>query len=345
MLAGVRKLLSPGRLGVAGLVLAAVVAGVLLLVPASGTYIFLPNEPHAVGPLVTVEGERRRSDGGGIYYLDVIVRRPSLLERLFPGVREGSSLVPEEAVNPTGVSDTARREGSRREMTRSQSVAAAVALRELGYKVIARPVGALISDVVPDAPAAGKLQPTDIVVAVDGAKVLTPGDLRRLLRRVEPGQAVTLTVRRGTTTLRVKLETIADPREPGRPVIGVIPDQAADIRLPIEVEIDTGDVGGPSAGLAFALDVLEELGRDVDRGYKVAVTGAIELDGSVVPVGGVRQKTIGARGGDIDVFLVPAGGNAEEAKRNAGSDLRVIPVQNFRQALQELATLPERPAD
>jgi len=117
--------------------------------------------------------------------------------------------------------------------------------------------------------------------------------------------------------------------------------QAAEITLPIDVEIDTGDVGGPSAGLAFALDVLEELGKEVDRGYKVAATGAIELDGRVLPIGGVKQKTIGARNSGVEVFLVPAGENAREAGRHAGR-LRVIPVHNFRQALRALATLPPK---
>ena len=100
-------------------------------------------------------------------------------------------------------------------------------------------------------------------------------------------------------------------------------------------------VGGPSAGLAFALDVLEELGRDVDRGYKVAATGEIELDGGVAPIGGIVQKTKGAQDAGIDVFLVPAGDNARDAQRNAG-ELRIIPVESFQQALRKLATLPRK---
>lgn len=117
--------------------------------------------------------------------------------------------------------------------------------------------------------------------------------------------------------------------------------QDASIRLPISVRIDAGDVGGPSAGLAFALDVLEELGRDVDHGRKVAVTGEIELDGDVLPVGGIEQKTIGARRSEVDVFVVPAGDNAEEARRHAG-DLRIVPVRNFQQALRALTTLDRK---
>ena len=107
------------------------------------------------------------------------------------------------------------------------------------------------------------------------------------------------------------------------------------------MKIDAGPIGGPSAGLAFALDVVEELGHDVTHGYKVAATGEIELDGSVGPIGGVKQKIFGVREAGVDVFLVPAGDNAKDARKYAGS-VRVIPVKSFRQALQALATLPPK---
>ena len=125
-------------------------------------------------------------------------------------------------------------------------------------------------------------------------------------------------------------------------LIELRPPDPSKITLPVPVRIDLGHVGGPSAGLAFALDVLEKLGHDVDRGHKVVATGELRLDGSVVPVGGLKQKTIGARRAGADVFLVPAGENAQEARRYAGN-MRVIPVHTFRQALRALATLNRKP--
>ncbi len=118
-------------------------------------------------------------------------------------------------------------------------------------------------------------------------------------------------------------------------------EQSASISLPFPVRITTGDIGGPSAGLAFALEVLDKLGRDVDRGYKVAATGELFLDGSVGPIGGVRQKIFGARESHVDIFLVPAGENAAVARANAGH-VRVIAVESFQQALRALAALPEK---
>jgi Lon-like protease len=337
----VKKRVTPGRLAAAGLIVLALVAGVLLIAPSSGTYIFLPDRAKPVEPLVEVEGAKAGNHPGGIYFVDVVVRRATWMERLFPSIREGSTLVPAHALNPTGITDDARRQSSLRQMTRSQSIAAAVALRELGYDVETTSTGALITGIGADTPAAGKLQAADVIVAVDGERVRTPAELRRLLRRGSPGQRVALSVRRGRKLEKIELTTTADPRERTRPIIGVLVEQAATIDLPISVRIDTDNVGGPSAGLAFALAVMEELGRDVDGGYKVAVTGELQLDGDVSPVGGVRQKAIGAERAGVDVFVVPVGENAEEARKQA-ENLRIIPVRSFQQALQELATLPPR---
>lgn len=336
---GVRKMLSPMRLAATGLILLGAVVVALWLSP-SGSYIFLPDRARPVAPLVEAPGEKPPAEGGGIYFVDVIVRRASLLERLFPGLRDGSTVVPADVVNPPGVSEQARRTEDRRAMSRSQEIAAAVALRALGYDVEAQPTGALISAVSPDTPAAGKLEPTDVVVAVDGRPVRTPDDLRRLIRAHRPGESVQIGVRDGGTLREVVLTTVRDSRS-GRAIIGVVVDQAAAIKLPLDVRIDAGQVGGPSAGLAFALDLMEELGRDVDHGYRVAATGELELDGDVAPIGAVKQKAIGARRTRVDVLLVPAGENAREARRYA-EGLRVIPVKSFRQALRALATLPPK---
>jgi Lon-like protease len=332
----VARWLTPVRVTAAGLVLLAIAAALFFL--PSDSYLLLPDRARAVEPLVEIEGERPKRDGGGIYFVAVDVRKASLLESVFPGIHEGSTLVPENQLLPPGVDEDARRQGELRAMARSQQVAAAVALRKLGYDVQTRSVGVLVDSLVAGSPAVGRLRPNDVIVAVDGKPVRTRSDLLRLVGAHQPGEDVQITVRRGTERETLTLKTRADPEDPKRAVIGVFVDQAASINLPLDVKIDLGNVGGPSAGLAFALDVMEELGQDVDHGQRIAATGEIELDGTVVPVGGVKQKTIAVRRSGIDVFLVPAGENAREAKRHAG-DLRIVPVKNFQQALRSLETL------
>jgi PDZ domain-containing protein len=329
----VLRLLSPVRLFVAGLLVAAVAVALWLL--PSESYIFLPNRAHPVAPLVQVQGGKDPKNGG-IYFVDVLVRKATLIERLLPGLRDGATVVPAEQVRPPGVSESQRRKEELLEMQMSQRVAAAVALRQLGYKVVAKPIGARIEFVDSEAPAAGKLFSGDVITSAGGKPVTGPAGLRAAIRASGAGRAMVLVVNRGDERVDISVRPRRGPQ--GTPVIGVIVSQAADIKLPVDVEIDTHGVGGPSAGLAFALDLLEELGRDVDHGNRIAVTGALELDGTIGEIGGVKQKTIGVERAGIKVFVVPAGENAAEARRYADG-IRIVPVTSFQQALRKLATL------
>jgi PDZ domain-containing protein len=336
-----RRALTPFRLAAAVIALVAVSLFVLWLVP-SDSYIFLPDRAHPVDPLVQVQGGKK-AEGGGIYFVDIFVRKASLFERLWPGIHEGAELVPKSALLAPGVSESQRVEADAREMSRSQEIAAAVALRAAGYDVKANPTGALVEQVASDAPAAGVLLPTDVIVSVNDQKIRSPADLRRAIGLQRPGSSVRLVVRRGKGLTPLTVRTIADPHDAKRAIIGVFVAPAASIKLPRKIKINAGDVGGPSAGLAFALDILERLGKDVDHGRRVAATGEINLDGTVGPVGGIAQKTIGVRNSGIRVFLVPAGDNAAEARRYADG-VRIVPVHSFRQALRSLATLSKSAA-
>src|ERR1044072_6304172 len=100
-----RRHVTPARLAAVGVVLLGIVVGILLIAPASGTYIFLPDKAHPVDPVVTVQGGRREPDEGGIYYVDVLVRKATWMRRLFPSIRGASTPVPRDALTPPGVSD------------------------------------------------------------------------------------------------------------------------------------------------------------------------------------------------------------------------------------------------
>ena len=323
---------------VTGCALFALVA--FLYVIPSDKYILLPDKARPLAPQVFVDGERRDNDGGGIYYVAVQIDKASVLEKMFPGIREGSTLVPASAIRAPGESESEHRQVELRAMADSQKVGAAVALKSLGYPVRVKVLGTIIAGVDPKGPSNGKLEPGDTIIAVDGQATKTLADIRREIRKHKPGETVQVDVRRNGKPKTVAIKTVPEKKHPERPIIGVFLQADSRISLPRTVRIDLGQVGGPSAGLAFALDVLEELGRNVDRGHRVAASGELELDGTVLPVGGLKQKTIGARRAGVDVFLVPAGENAKDARRYAGS-MKVMPVKSFRQALQALATLPE----
>jgi Lon-like protease len=330
----VRRLFSSTTAFVAGLVLVAVV-GALLILP-SNDYIFLPDEAHPVAPLVTVPGGHDPKTGG-IYYVDVIVRKAHLIERLFGGLHEGADLYPASRINPPGGGEQERRQIDIQDMRDSQQVAAAVALRAAGKPVVTTPIGAKVEQLFLHTPSVGKLEPDDVITAIDGQPVKTRADVIAAMAKHKPGDAVAFAIRRGRTAKVVNIKTIPEPKT-GRAIVGISLTNAVDVHLPIDVTINAGDVGGPSAGFAFALDILQELGRNIVRGHKIAATGEILPDGSVGAIGGVKQKTIGAREAHVDAFLVPAGENAQEARRYAHG-LKIIAVENFPQALRALATL------
>lgn len=327
-----RLFLAAAVLGALGLV----VALVLWRLPTD-EFILAPDRASPLAGRVTVEGARPVGDDS-VYYVDVFVRRTSLLEKLLPFTRpDGSSVLPERALLPPGTSEAERDRQNELDMERSERVAALVALRALGYQVEAKPTGTLVLGVAPDAPAAAKLEQGDLIVAVDGSPVRTPDELRASIGKRSPGDDVALTVRRDGKEETLRMRTVPSPEDPDRPIVGIQVDQAAEIALPIDVHIDLGRVGGPSAGLPFALEIARKLGRDVTHGCRIAATGELALDGSVSPVGAVEQKTYGARRSDVDVFLVPAGENARTAREHADG-VRVIPVESFQQALRTLTT-------
>jgi PDZ domain-containing protein len=330
--------------GIAAVVVAGVVIAGLILwrYPSDDTYVLLPDTPHAAGEVVHVQNPKAGSDRGGIYFVDVRERKASILETWFHGIAgDGATFVPAAAVQAPGASESQTQQFELQEMATSQQIAAAVALKALGYKVKVSANGALVVATGPGTPADGKLVPGDVIVSVDGHPVRTTDQARAILRRRKPGEVVDLGVRDRSGLHTVRIKTIADPEDKSIPIVGVLLEQAASIKLPFPVNIDTGNIGGPSAGLAFALEVMEKLGRNLNRGHKVAATGEIFLDGQVGPIGGVEQKTIGARDAGVDTFLVPAGDNAAIARKYAGK-MRIVPVESFRQALHVLATLPPR---
>ena len=336
------RLLTPLRLASAGLAVL-VAALIVLLTQSSDHYLEVPDEAHPLETLVKVPGAKAQNDGGDFYYVDIVVKRASLLESLLPFARpDGSDLVDRNLFVEPGISDKQRFALELASMKISQQIASAVALRELGYEIPVRAGGIRIVAITADSHATGVLRRGDVIVSANGRRVELRADLTAALARVRAGDVVRLGIRRRGRVRTFAIRTTSDERQPGRALIGVLPIQALDVRFPFSIRFDLGRVGGPSAGLAFALELMEKRGRDIDRGYKVAATGEIQLDGTVTRIGGVKQKTIGARQADVDVFLVPRDGDNAQVARRYANGLRIIPVENFQQALRALATLPRK---
>ncbi|MDP1793368.1 MAG: PDZ domain-containing protein [Acidimicrobiales bacterium] len=237
------------------------------------------------------------------------------------------------------------------DMTDSKTAAAVVAMRALGYDVVEKGEGALIINVLEgnDVPANGLLVPGDAITAVDGVPTPLAQNAIDALSKHRPGDSVNVTVVQksdgASVSKTIKLGTrtedsctLAVFETTATGCLGVsLGTKSHDFDFPFDVKIDTAGIGGPSAGLAFALALIDELTPgELTGGKNVAVTGTIDVEGTVGDVGGVVQKTAAVRNSGATLFLVPPG-EFEQAKSHAGSKLKVVQVRTLSDALTALA--------
>ena len=274
---------------------------------------------------------------GGIYFVDVFERQRDACRVALPVGPQRRDARAGEPDRPAG----RERPGARQPTCSNDGVAevaAAVALRRLGYKVVAKPSGVLVAAVAPGSQAAGSWQPSDLIVAVE--RHATPRSRLRARLASAPGDDGHARERPPRRTARSRsrrsptdAQAARDRRLHAR--------AGGDDRAALKVQIDAGNVGGPSAGLAFALEVMEELGHDVDHGYRVAATGEIELERRRDADRRHQAEDLRRARGQGGCLPRAAGDNAADARRYADG-LRIIAVKSFPQALQALATLPPK---
>jgi len=320
-----------------------VVAGMAIDVP----YVALvPGTARDTEPLLAVSGVDEFPSDGELLFTTVRVRqRPNLWEYLWLGFDDDATVVPEEDILGDRTPEE-NRQFNLGLMSDSKQVAVAVALAELGYDAIGTD-GVVVQQLVPDTPAEAVLELGDTIVAIDGESTAATSRLVDILAGRGPGDEIELTVEdfAGNEPEQILVALAENPDNPGAGFLGIQP--ADRVRyggdLDFTVEIDSGAVGGPSAGLAFTLAVLDQLTEgELTGGAQVAVTGTIGADGSVGPVGGVLQKTAAVRSLGVDAFLVPAGLREEELvaiMERAGDDLQIIPVNTLEEALDALGQL------
>jgi PDZ domain-containing protein len=245
-------------------------------------------------------------------------------------------LVARQDVIPPGVNEGDYLAAQQQVFVESGQVAAAVAAREAGLPVTVTGGGAVVAAVATGSPADGKLREGDVITAVDGRPVHLASDLVSRLAAVGSGTVVTLTVRRAGRARSVGIR-LRRASQLGRPRLGVaIETLDLRVRLPFHVGIRGNDIGGPSAGLMMALTVYDLLQpTDLTRGRTIAGTGTIDVDGRVGPIGGIREKVVGARRAGATLFLAPVS-EAGDARDAAPKGLRVVPVSTFDEAVAAL---------
>jgi PDZ domain-containing protein len=277
-------------------------------------------------PLLSIEGAPSYPTSGSLDFTTVSVDggpgvRVTVYDLAQAWLNPSREILPEEQVFPPQQSEEDAKEEGAAEMAGSQSVATATALRALGKDVDEMVVVAGVPD---GSPSAGVFEPDDVLVSVDGDPATSSEAVRSAVQRHEPGDTFPVVVRRDGEEQTVTAKTAESD---GRTVMGV--SLRLDYDLPVDVTLRTGNVGGPSAGLMFSLAIYDALTPgELTGGKNVAGTGTMDDDGVVGPIGGIRQKLIGARRAGAEYFLVPAE-NCSEVVGNVPDGLRVVKVETF----------------
>ena len=281
-----------------------------------------------------VEGLRVYDSEGKLYLTSVgIDDNVRFYEALLDMANRDVELVPRAQLYPDEQDSTEIDAENAALMDRSKETATVVALREVGYKI--EPSGAQVTQVVSGAPADGKLRAGDEILEADGRAVDSTDDVRKAITSHQPGEKVDFRVKRDkdgrTASVSVEVQEVDDQPRVGILLQDVFPE------LPVKVTIDTeNNIGGPSAGLMFTLSIIDKLTReDLTGGRRIAGTGEIALDGSVLPVGGVGEKLIAVRRLGVTTFLIPAE-NCAGVRGRVPDGLRLVKVSKVGDALRFL---------
>jgi len=284
-------------------------------------------------PVVTVDGLPTFPTSGHLNMTTVAVSDGlTFVQMMRAWGSDGRQVVPRSQIFPPGKTDDQVREENTQQFAISESNAELAAMTQLAI-----PTRVVVGAVVPDSPAASALRVGDELVAVSGRTVGSPGNVAEALAGTAPGQSVTVTYRRDGQVQTANVALAASP-DRAQGLLGVRPTvepQAGDIRISL------GDIGGPSAGLMFALAVVDKLSPgELTGGRFVAGTGAIDAAGDVSPIGGIPFKMRAARDAGATVFLVPDE-NCAEAAATAPEGLQLVRVAGLGDAVVQLEALAD----
>ncbi|MFF4501960.1 PDZ domain-containing protein [Streptomyces sp. NPDC001401] len=334
------------------MLIALLCAGVFIPVPYSEmspgpTVNTLGN--HDGEPVLQISGRKTYAADGHLNMTTVRVTsadyKMNLVEAVYGWLAHDSKVVPHDTLYPDGKTEEQSTQENAEEFSQSQESAKVAALKELGIPV---KTWVIVSTVVKGSPAQGRLHAGDVIKAVDGTAVKQPADVAKLVTKHKPGQKVVFTVvpakeqaaaeKKNTTATRTQNITIttttSDDSGNKRAIVGI--SAGTDHTFPFTIDIKLADVGGPSAGLMFALGIYDKLTPgNLTGGRFVAGTGTIDDNGKVGPIGGIEMKTVGARDKGAQYFLTPAD-NCKAAAKDTPSGLTLVKVNAIGDALGAL---------
>lgn len=323
-------------------------------------YAITPGDATPVAPLVHVKGVATNAHPSKIMLVDVYLSSLSAWQWLTMHFQSHVQFVPADELVEPGVSTSELSAQGFLEMSDAKQAAEVAAFRALGWRVKSNAAGAVVTAVVDPSPAQRVgLRVGDEIVALDNAPVTSGCSLVAAVHDLAPGTKVTLRYEKVKissigvlsypSTASVAVKTSSVPRDvassgcPGvkgrdKSFLGIALENGHTYQLPARVNIDTANIGGPSAGLAMTLALISKLsGGELTGGHVVAATGTMSSDGQVGAVGGVEEKAVAAHRAGAQYFIVPSGGGDVDAARAANEPgLKILPVTSLKQALADL---------
>ena len=309
-------------------------------------YVTMPGMAQNLSPLVKVENGDK--DEGTFMLTTVRMGKANIITYGFAKVRKYYELHPTEAVRHTGETDEEYTLRQLHMMEGSKQAAIAVAYKKAGKRYYFKNEGVYVLNVVSNMPASKYLQAGDRITAVDGRKIESADQLIDYINRKKKGDEITVTFQRKKETKSATLKLQPLPDNTNRIGIGISLTTDRKIFTEPAVKIDSEEIGGPSAGLMFSLEIYNQLvEEDITKGYKIAGTGTVNETGEVGPIGGISQKIIAADQAGADIFFAPnekgaKNSNYRDALKTAkdiGTKMKIVPIDTFDDALSYLKSL------
>lgn len=284
--------------------------------------------------IIAVSGHPTSQTSGHLNLMTVLsdTEKTTMVGALEGWLRHDEVVVPYDAIYPPGTTKQQQNAVNAEDFSASQDNATAAAACELGY-----PKGFGVFSVADDSPNKDVLRAGDKLVSVAGTAVPDDTTLRNVLAAHQPGDKLAIDLVRGGKPATVTV-TLGKPA-PGsdRPRLGVSVGEGC--LLPFQVSLSLAGIGGPSAGMMFALGIIDKISdHDLTRGRFIAGTGSIDPSGQIGQIGGISLKMIAARRAGATIFLAPAS-NCADVRGNIPKGLDVVKVSTLHEAVADLDTL------
>ena len=325
--------------------------GVILFVTfyRMDSYVTRPGSAYELSPLVEVDGGDMDDEGSfSLMTVSMLNATPALF--LYAQFQDGYKILQPEQVRSPHESEEEYNVRQLKLMSDSQINALKAAFETTDHPYEIETAGVFVLNVLEKGAADGILKPGDRVLSIDDNKFGNQQDFIDFLADKEQGDKVELVIERGDREMIETITLAPLPTDPERAGLGISFVEDNSIETDPEVKIDSEDIGGPSAGLMFTLEIINQLlEEDITKGYSVAGTGTMESEGEVGRIGGIDQKVIAADNGGMEIFFAPFDGEADDTDSNyglavqtaekIGTDMEIVPVKTLDDALDYLEQL------